>query len=230
MINWENINYSVVNAENDFNKIEILSDEVNPINTPEQFREIRRKLIEARDRIFEDFNLDGVNKLGYEFDLRYGIEVYKILNEKIGFTNRIAAKDDVWRYLSVNIIPDVVHARWDKNDERFYRNARRIWLKTIWWYIELSWHNNAEETLKLLVDNTTDTILQLVERPGIGYHIQLFREIMRQYSSYEDNDRNLFRSVLKLNTARLAVTTPELSEGGIEGYVNQLFISVTGRS
>ncbi|TDL98660.1 hypothetical protein ERX27_02470 [Macrococcus brunensis] len=229
MINWENNNYSVANAEKDFSKIEILTDEVNPINPPESMRELRNQMIEARDRIFEDLNLDGANKLGYEFDLKYGIAIYSLLNEAIGFTNRIAAKDDIWRYLSVNVIPDVVHARWGKHEDRYFRNSRRIWLKTIWWYVALSWHNNAEETYQLLKNNTTDTIMNLVERPGIGYHIELYREIMLQYNDHEDNDRNLFRSVLKLNTARLAVVTPELSEGGIKGYVNNLFATALGK-
>lgn len=44
---------------------------------------------------------------------------------------------------------------------------------------------------------------------------------MKKYKNY--NDRMLFRRVFKLNTARLLTTSPELVEGGIEGYVNELF-------
>ena len=105
----------------------------------------------------------------------------------------------------------------------FYQTSRRIWLKTIWWYIHLSWQNSIDETYKILIGNTTDTILQLVERPGLGYNVELFREIMKQYANYSDSSRNLFRTVLKLNTAKILTTSPELVDGGIEKYVDSLF-------
>lgn len=105
------------------------------------------------------------------------------------------------------MIPDIVHARWGMNASHFYQTSRRIWLKTIWWYIHLSWQNSIDETYKILIGNTTDTILQLVERPGLGYNVELFREIMKQYANYSDSSRNLFRTVLKLNTAKILTTS-----------------------
>ena len=139
------------------------------------------------------------------------------------FSNRVAANDEIWRFLSIKVIPDIVHARWGMNASHFYQTSRRIWLKTIWWYIHLSWQNSIDETYKILIDNTTDTILQLVERPGLGYNVELFREIMKQYANYSDSSRNLFRTVLKLNTAKILTTSPELVDGGIEKYVDSLF-------
>ena len=90
----------------------------------------------------------------------------------------------------------------------FIKTSRRIWLKTIWWYVHLSWQNNINETYNILINNTTDTILQLVERPGLGYNVELYRELMKQYNNYEDSSRNLFRTVLKLNTAQMLTTVP----------------------
>ena len=81
--------------------------------------------------------------------------------------------------------------------------------KTIWWYVHLSWQNNINETYNILINNTTDTILQLVERPGLGYNVELYRELMKQYNNYEDSSRNLFRTVLKLNTAQMLTTVPQ---------------------
>src|SRR5699024_11798367 len=100
---------------------------------------------------------------------------------------------------------------------------RRIWLKTIWWYIHLSWYKNKSETYDILKDNSTDTILQLVERPSLGYYIDLYREIMYQYYKTGNSDRDLFRRVLKLNTARIVSTSPELLDGGLVIYVAKLF-------
>lgn len=223
MIIWENIRYDLNKASADFAKLNVLDEKIEPINVKNEYVELRNKFIFARDEIFEKYNLDGSNKLDYHFDLLYGLKVYEILNEEIGFVNRVATNDDVWRYLSICVIHDIVHARWGLNADHFYKTSRRIWLKTIWWYIDLSWRGNAEETYEILKGNSTDTILQLVERPGIGYYKELYREIMLQYASLEDSSRNWFRRALKLNTARLITTSPELVDGGIIKYVEELF-------
>ena len=111
-------------------------------------------------------------------------------------------------------------------NETRYITSRRIWLKNIWWYIHLSWNGSSKRTYEILKNNTTDTIQQLVERPGVGYYVSLYREIMFQYSTINDPSRFLFRKVLKLNTALLPVTYPELISGGIKEYVGYLFRKV----
>lgn len=223
MIHWHNIRYDINNATHDFGQLDVQADAIVPINPRAEFEHIREQLIVARDEIFEENNLDGANKLDYQFDLLFGLRAYEILNEQIGFTNRVATNDDVWRYLSIHVVPDIVHSRWSLNADHFYKASRRIWLKTIWWYIHLGWRGNREDTYEILKDNTTDTILQLVERPGIGYYVPMYREILLQYAAIEDTSRELFRRVLKLNTARLVTTSPELVKGGIPVYVKELF-------
>jgi len=223
MINWDNINYPSSEAEKDFMEIEVSTKAIEPIFLNDSFYELRRKLLEARDRIYDENNLDSANKLDYEFDLNFGLELYEVLGNEIEFENRAATNDDVWRYLSIKVIPDIVHARWGKNADHFYKIPRRIWLKTIWWYIHLSWYEDKETTYDLLKNNSTDTILQLVERPSLGYYIELYREIMKQYDEKGKNDRNLFRRLLKLNTARIVSISPELVDGGIIRYVADLF-------
>lgn len=226
MINWESIRYDVGRAEMDFEKLEILSSSIVPISPREDFKEIRNQLIEIRDYIFEKYEYDNANKLDYKFDLLFGLKMYQVLNENVGFTNRVATNDDIWRYLSICVIPDIVHSRWELNEERFYKSPRRIWLKALWWYIHLSWRGNEEETYNILKDNTTDTVVQLVERPGIGYHVEMYREIMYQYSFIQDSSREVFRRLLKLNTATILTTIPELVEGGIKKYVQDLYNAV----
>lgn len=226
MINWDSIIYDINKASKDFENLQVKSTSIEPINPREEFWELRSKFIEARDKIFEELDLDKADKLDYSFDLKFGLEAYRILNRDIGFTHRVAANDDVWRYLSICVIPDIVHSRWSLNPDHFYKISRRIWLKTIWWYIHLSWRGSFSATYEILKNNTTDTILQLVERPGIGYYVELNREIMYQYSTCKDKSRELFRRVLKLNTARLLTMSPELMEGGIKTYVADLFKTV----
>lgn len=228
MTSWSNIQYDIGVANNDFNKLEITSTSIKPIDINSELEAIRNKIIEARDNLYEEHNFDYTNKLDYKFDLLFGLKLYSVLSEEVNFTVRMASNDDIWRYLSIRVIPDIVHARWEFNEDHFYKIPRRIWLKTLWWYIHLSWMGNEKDTYDILKNNSTDTILQLVERPGIGYYIMVYRELMAQYSEYDDTSRNLFRQVLKLNTARLLTTSPELYDGGVTAYVNDLFSSIEG--
>lgn len=230
MIQWENIKYDIGTAEKEFNLLEVGINSVSPITDDANFIKLRERLIEARDKIFVEKKYDYSNKpLQYEFDLLFGLEVYEILNESIGFNNRVATNDEVWRYLMIRMIPDIAHARWGFNRQRFYAESRRIWLKAIWWYIELSWAGSKEETYRILKNNKVDTISSLIERPGIGYHIELYREIMRQYGEINanDNSREVFRGAMVLNTARMLTISPDLTDGGVEGYVKRLFEDVT---
>lgn len=227
MINWDNIRYNPNAAKDDFANLSLENNFYATTNLSEDLLELREKLIEARNIIYDKYEFDYTDKLDYKFDVLYGLKVYEILNEKIGFTNRAATDDNVWRFLSIKLIPDVVHARWGLNEDRYFKTPRRIWLKTIWWYIHLSWVKDSKSTYELLKANTTDTLAQLVERPGIGYNVKLYREIMLQYANHKDSSRNVFRRVLKLNVAKLATTTPELVEGGIPHYVSELYRLVT---
>ena len=113
-----------------------------------------------------------------------------------------------------------------KKADRYYQNPRRTWLKTIWWYINLSWNVDEKTTYDIIKENSTDTILNLVERPGKGYNVKVCRSIMKKYKGI--GDRNLFRKVLKLNTAKMLTISPELEEGGIDSYVDGLFRLASG--
>lgn len=226
MIQWEQIQYSVTKANEDFLKLKIASQHIEPIALDPNFADLRGKLIEARDNIYVEHGFDTENEVKYPLDLLFGLKLYSILKLEKGFSNRVATNDNVWRYLAVRVVPDIVHARWGLNEDHFFNMPRRIWLKTIFWYIELSWHTDEKTTYNLLKNNSTDTIQNLVERPGLGYNIELYREIMWQYS-FSKHDVELFRRVMKLNTARLVVTSPSLSQNGIKGYVEQLFASAS---
>ncbi|MEC6749229.1 DUF6339 family protein [Marinilactibacillus sp. XAAS-LB27] len=219
MINWPK--YGVEKASKDFENLDIKNIIKPELNNG--FKMIREKLLNLRDDIFEEYNFDSGIKEKYTFDLNFGLGLYELLKEEFKLDNRTASEDDIWRYLSIRIIPDIVHSRWNFNSDRFYMMSRRIWLKQIWWYIHLSWQGDSESTFEVLKNNTTDTILNLVERPGLGYNIKLYREIMNQYKNYQDDDRMLLRKVLVLNTAKVKSIHPNLNQGGIKKYVENLF-------
>jgi len=170
------------------------------------------------------YDRDSSNK--YENDLNIGLDLYEFLNPEI-FSMAKASDDGVWKYISLEIIPELVYLRWKDNKDRFFSNSRRIWLKTIWWYIHLSWQGSRAETRKILTDLSTDEIVQLVERSGSGgYRVDLYREIMKQFAYYRKKDeifRDIFRAVMKKNTIKIVNIIPEKFSGGIAGYVRSLF-------
>ena len=163
----------------------------------------------------------------YQLDLQFGIKLYSTLNQKYGMNVRLAATEGIWRYLSVCVVPDLIEKRYGKDHpDRFWKKPKRLWLRVLWWYIYLSWQGSEEETIAVLKDNSTDEILQLVDRCGRGgYRVDLYREMMLKNSQLDPAERRkkqLFRKMMVLNTARVQVMEPELTVGGNRGYVESL--------
>jgi len=198
------------------------------IEPDESAKHYRNLLLEIHKNVAGTLGIDRVDGHEYEYDSRFGLEMY----EKMHITSRTASDDKFWIGLGVFAVPDLVFWRWGPGaHERFYRNSRRIWLKVLWWYIHLSWQGNREETERCIAGNSTDTIVQLVERSGPhGYRVELYRTIMKRYAEHcrrtGKEERLFFRRLMKLNTARLAVMEPSLCEGKEEGYVGQLFAAL----
>lgn len=173
----------------------------------------------------------------YYIDAQFGILLYMYLSKKDWFSLRLAADDGFWRYLSLKVIPAAVAERWGKdNESHYWSTPGRIWLKQIWWYVYLSWSKNESTTRSILESPncSTDTILNFVERTGKkGTCVDAYRWIIYLYSmipqsmvaEYKKQGKNhdLFRVVMKLNTARMMVAEPVLCAGGCEGYAKKLF-------
>lgn len=177
-------------------------------------------------------------KRDYLIDINYGIYLYEYLKSKDWFNIRIAADDGFWRYLSLVVVPNVVAKRWGDNEKHFWQQSNRIWLKTLWWYIHLTWNENPDKTLQIIsgFSFNTDMIQGLVERAGYkGNFINVYRSIVYHYSKVpkeviiefkkrvSTKSDNLFRAIMRLNTARSLVLDPCLCKGGEDGYVKSLF-------
>lgn len=178
----------------------------------------------------------------YYLDIHFGMSLYNYLENMKEFNLRLAADDDFWRYLSIQVIPDIVGERWDyKNETHYWSRGVRIWLKSIWWFIYLSWQGDLNSTLKVLESTNfnTDTILNLQERVGRnGAYVDTYRFIMYNYSSLSNEQlkdyskkligkrETLFRAVMKLHTAKIMVVEPTLFPGGEKGYARSLYKSL----
>ena len=190
--------------------------------------------LELRQQIIDTYKQYSTER-DYEVDVRVGLCLYGYLNTKNGFTTVLANDDDIWRYLSCKVFPDITNLRYpsstskiDQNEghrvntKRFYLHTRRIWVKTLWWYIHLSWQGTEALTYRVLKDFGTDTISDLIERPGKGYRLPLYRAMMKEYSMVKTKSSNLFNRIQKQNLVNCRNVEPALTEGAEVGYVKRL--------
>ena len=227
---WKEMNKSI--AQDIYND-KILADKNYVGDNDSDYQKIRNGILEAYKATLLELNIPNSdvsnNTKKYQFDTIFGIKLYKFLCSKeigINMGIREASNDNIWIYIQINVVPEIIISRWgEENKQRMFGQPNRLYLKVLWWYIHLSLINNSlSETKKVLlnVSNSTDTIVQLVERTGQkGYRINLYRTIMKLKVKYE-LEKDDFRKLMKLNSARVKTIDPYLCKGGIEGYVESL--------
>lgn len=205
--------------------------------------DVHSNLLELRSVCVQAFDGAGGVNLGpkkmYPIDVEVGLALYCYL-ERHGFSLVDAANDDIWRYLSIRVFPDLTFFRYPEpeaqakeqgcrlNRKRFYSHTRRIWIKTLWWYVFLSWQGSAEATRLAIESNGSNIISHFIETPGKGYRVELYRTLMKMYSTNPDKKDKLFRAVAKLNGAECRNIEPDLMPGGVEEYCRVLFDKVSG--
>jgi len=204
------------------------------INIPKKitldYVQLRQKLL-SLDAETDSIRRSLTNKERYPGDLHFGLGMYDYLCNVMGMDSSTASDDDVWRYIHIYVVPDLILKRWPSaddtkrvNEDRFWRDPRRMWLKTLWWYVHLSLQNGSVvKTKDILSLNSSDDINQLVERPGGGYRIELYRAIMKRYGMTTNHGNHLLRRVLKLNLIKCEVIEPLLLGEKIDEYVEELF-------
>jgi hypothetical protein len=206
------------------------------IQLDREYQEMREYLVNLYNTIKNE--IKDKNKKDYLTDVFFGIGLYDYLKKKDWFNLRIASNDAFWRYLSVAVIPDLISQRWGRQkDDYFWKKSNRIWPKTTWWYVYLSYQSTLEDTKKILISSNlnSDIIQGIVERTGKkGTYVDVYREIILQYSNLDNNtivkykklhafgSDSLFRAIMRLNTARCLVVEPCLVEGGTKKYVELL--------
>ena len=213
------------------------------VNCQEEYAELREDLLSAFERVENQYEneTDGKDKKkrAYYIDLHFGMHLYVLLTQKYGMSIREASNAGIWRFLSNCVVPDLVEKRYGvDHPDRFWKKPKRLWLRVIWWYVYLSWQGTAEDTIATLRNNSTDHILQLVDRCGNGgYRVEFCRDLMKKYAEYSEKngrcsgevdpafrtDMMFFRKIMVLNTARVQVIEPELFKGGLRGYINSLY-------
>lgn len=194
-------------------------------NDSTQYAELRMDLVDLDESSGMSKN---TSKNSYPSDLDFAIGLYDLLTNKYGMNAADASDDRIWRYLQMEVAPDLVYYRWPGsgalrlNANRMWDDTRRMWFKALWWYVYLSYQGSLEETKLILSGNSSDDISQLLDRAGSGYRIPLYRAIMRRYNETDRSDK-LLRKVLKMNVVLCGTMEPLLYERGIDQYVDELF-------
>lgn len=187
--------------------------------------------------------LDAFQRLGgsslpsrkmYPIDVEVGLDVYEYLTEN-GFTAVEASDDDIWRYMSIKVFPDLTYLRYPNpedevkkqggriNRKRFFSQTRRIWIKSLWWYVHLSWQGSKDATRDVIAGNGANIISHFIETPGRGYRVDLYRALMSHYAGRADKGNDLFCAAAKLNGAECRNIEPSLMPGGVTEYCCVLF-------
>lgn len=193
------------------------------ISSPEM-EEVRRQLLAIVSQYDSTARSNASGPGAY--DMKVGLALFRVLAEA-GMDIRTAADDGWWRFLSLRVLPDLVKSRWDSAPSvRYWKGRSRIWLRAMWWTVHLTWQGSEENTRKVLESVTTDTVVQLVERPGKGgFRIDLTRLIFKMRRLRKPS-QDQFRAIMKLNTAQIVLKEPLFCEGGLFGYVDALFADV----
>ena len=250
---WKRI--SKEEATNEFSRINFMNDAAfamerdkwnSNLFVDSEYADFRNALIEIKSSFTNKYGITNLGGSDYanlkaRFDVEIGLKLFELTNSgKYRMLLRDASDNSIWWFISLFVVPDLVYYRYNYgkeemkehrlNADRFYAKTRRIWLKSLWWYVFLSLqHDNNKsidlaQTKKMIQWSTTDDILQLVDRAGLGYIPELTRSIMRQYFTNREKgnkDDELLRKVMKMNTARCKVQNPLLI--GIDEYVKSLF-------
>ena len=227
---------AVITQYDNMNDIEFtnLTDHWKAYDTIENdpsYSEFRNLLLET----FQNALAETDGKMNYLLDLRVGLCLYQLMPLGKDFSIISANDDDIWRYISVRIMPDITYLRYPDpakgdiriNSKRFYRGTRRIWLKTLWWYVHLSWQGSEKKTFDILKNNATDNINKLIETPGKGYRLSLYRNMVREYAETAPHKAKDFAAITKLNNVKCMSVEQELIAGGEKQYVSQLVAEVT---
>ena len=227
------------NDKTDPNTIKLLEIDIHALSKQDQL--LRKQIFESIEEVeilLQTLSIQ-ITSSSFRQDIIMGLALYSVLKpSQIGM--RTIARNDFWKHIAVVVIPDLVWHRWGLNRKkntdtlptRFYSHSRRIWPKSVWWYIHLCWQipgiieeneiaNNkllwnicAFRTIWILQSVTTDHLLNLVERSSDeGYNIGLYRSLVKIfYEKYQSKANHFpehtFRQIMQLSTALQYCTLP----------------------
>lgn len=161
------------------------------------------------------------------FRTKFDQEAAAILHESMQILPADAASNEVWNFINVRLLPDVVIWRygnqgpagsWVVSDDRLFHITRTTFGR-LWWRAELF----GPELARKLGE---DEAVQLMERPRISGYAPLATAIIERHlvSSITSNRMDLLRSAMKIFRRKLAVFSIfTMDDVQIQEFVDSVF-------
>ena len=178
--------------------------------------------------------LDVAKKYGFPDNARsrtkFDQEAAAILHASMRILPADAASNEVWNFMNVRLLPDVVIWRygsqtdtgsWMVSDERLFHMTRTTFGR-LWWRAELFGPELAQKLGE-------DEAVQLMERPRVSGYRPLSTAIIERHlaSDLRSNRMDLFRSSMKIFRRRLAVFSVfTMDNTQIREFVDSVFTTV----
>ena len=89
--------------EKHWNEYDVSASSFDP-----SYEDFRKALL----TVFQDTLVETGGKMTYLLDLRVGIKLYELMPPGKNFTVIQANDDDIWRYISVKVMPDITYKRY----------------------------------------------------------------------------------------------------------------------
>lgn len=192
------------------------------------YSELKNQNPSIRKRLLQYWGDLAFVKIGtYEFDFEFGIRMYQYFRFELHMCESDAANDNIWRYLHLKVVPDLMLKRWPldtaKNRaKRYYSASQRLYLKTLWWYIHMLWDTD-EKTTRNYEANVD--ISQIMDRSGSkGTRVVVYKAILQAYSKVDRSKRKeLIERVLMLDASHCTTQEPELMGITLDEYAVRLY-------
>ena len=139
--------------------------------SPEQLDEVRKALLQIARTNGLGAHAARLSFAGFDAEMGAAIGEMPLL------ASGEALRDDVWTFIGVTLVPDVVHWRFGAARERYLGGVRntfqRLWLRA------KALDRGAEHPQRwgLLDELTEDAVVQITERPSIGGDPTLARAV-----------------------------------------------------
>ncbi|NQD87179.1 hypothetical protein HP499_05070 [Paenarthrobacter sp. CM16] len=186
-------------------------------------------LLELRQAVMEAARAHGYPDVGRGKEkTAFDQAVSKILYEKMNILPSDATSVEVWNFINVRVLPDVViwrygrrsidGSRWEVTEERLY-SMKRTTFGRLWWRACLLGPDISQRLAE-------DESVQLIERPLITGYAPLARAIaIRHLATISVTRRmDLLRDAMKRFTRRLVVVSVfHMSDSQLTELVDDVF-------
>lgn len=118
--------------------------------------------------------------------------LYRLVHDSfIDMTPSMASRIEVWNFFNVGMLPELVVARWRKNNkvnvnDRFFSHIRN-YLGTIWWRTYFFYEEDATDPYRILDSLKEDDFVQITERTRLRGYPDLALELGRKIADIRES-------------------------------------------